>query len=187
MKYHNIPTLFDNQASLINGKNIGTDSVRYIQDAGQKTAGTTYIDRNTNELYVCVTTTNSVNNDGNFSKFNLKEAFNKLDNLNEVIVEYAAWNKSSHLDIIRYGRIVIGSVFLYNGNNKPAVIYKENEIIFKYPINNMIDTVVPLFYLTGSDKSIKQMRINTEGNFIAHTELYIQGNALVGHFYMGIL
>ena len=79
MKYHNIPTLFDNQASLINGKNIGTDSVRYIQDAGQKTAGTTYIDRNTNELYVCVTTTNSVNNDSNFSKFNLKEAFNKLD------------------------------------------------------------------------------------------------------------
>ena len=50
MKYHNIPTLFDNQASLINGKNIGTDSVRYIQDAGQKTAGTTYIDKNTNEL-----------------------------------------------------------------------------------------------------------------------------------------
>ena len=81
MKYHNIPTLFDNQASLINGKNIGTDSVRYIQDAGQKVAGTTYIDKNTNELYVCVTTTNSVNNDGNFSKFNLKEAFNKLDNL----------------------------------------------------------------------------------------------------------
>ena len=84
MKYHNIPTLFDNQASLINGKNIGTDSVRYIQDAGQKTAGTTYIDRNTNELYVCVTTTNSVNNDSNFSKFNLKEAFNKLDNINGV-------------------------------------------------------------------------------------------------------
>ena len=81
MKYHNIPTLFDNQASLINGKNIGTDSVRYIQDAGQKTAGTTYIDKNTNELYVCVTTTNSVNNDSNFSKFNLKEAFNKLDSL----------------------------------------------------------------------------------------------------------
>ena len=81
MKYHNIPTLFDNQASLINGKNIGTDSVRYIQDAGQKTAGTTYIDKNTNELYVCVTTTNSVNNDSNFSKFNLKEAFNKLDRL----------------------------------------------------------------------------------------------------------
>lgn len=85
MKYHSIPTLFDNQASLINGKNIGTDSVRYIQDAGQKTAGNTYIDRNTNELYVCVTTTNSVNNDWNFSKFNLKEAFNKLDNLNSGI------------------------------------------------------------------------------------------------------
>lgn len=84
MKYHNIPTLFDNQASLINGKNIGTDSVRYIQDAGQKTAGTTYIDKNTNELYVCVTTTDSVNNDGNFSKFNLKEAFNKLDIQNKV-------------------------------------------------------------------------------------------------------
>ena len=84
MKYHNIPTLFDNQASLINGKNIGTDSVRYIQDAGQKTAGNTYIDRNTNELYVCVTTTNSVNNDGNFSKFNLKEAFNKLDNFDKL-------------------------------------------------------------------------------------------------------
>lgn len=85
MKYHNIPTLFDNQASLINGKNIGTDSVRYIQDAGQKTAGTTYIDRNTNELYVCVKTTNSVNNDSNFSKFNLKEAFNKLDSLKDKI------------------------------------------------------------------------------------------------------
>ena len=86
MKYHNIPTLFDNQASLINGKNIGTDSVRYIQDAGQKTAGTTYIDKNTNELYVCVTTTNSVNNDSNFSKFNLKEAFNKLDNISTLYV-----------------------------------------------------------------------------------------------------
>ena len=111
----------------------------------------------------------------------------KLDSLNKVIVEYAAWNKYSHLDIIRYGRIVIGSVFLYNGDYSPAVVYKENEIIFKYPINNMIETVVPLFYLTGDDKSIKQMRINTEGNFIAHTELYIKGNALVGHFYMGIL
>ena len=102
MKYHNIPTLFDNQASLINGKNIGTDSVRYIQDAGQKTAGTTYIDRNTNELYVCVTTTDSVNNDSNFSKFNLKEAFNKLDRLK--FIPEKIWSGSSKkvtLDVIR--------------------------------------------------------------------------------------
>lgn len=107
--------------------------------------------------------------------------------MNKVIVEDVAWNKKSHLDIIRYGRIVIGSVFLYNGDYSPAVVYKENERIFKYPINNMIETVVPLFYLTGSDRSIKQMRITTEGDFIAHTELYIRGNALVGHFYIGIL
>ena len=105
MKYHNIPTLFDNQASLINGKNIGTDSVRYIQDAGQKTAGTTYIDKNTNELYVCVTTTNSVNNDSNFSKFNLKEAFNKLDSFDEKnseIIKIRYLNVLSSLYQLRY-------------------------------------------------------------------------------------
>ena len=102
MKYHNIPTLFDNQASLINGKNIGTDSVRYIQDAGQKTAGTTYIDKNTNELYVCVTTTNSVNNDSNFSKFNLKEAFNKLDSLisNNELVLLSDYNKFHEVNFV---------------------------------------------------------------------------------------
>ena len=155
MKYHNIPTLFDNQASLINGKNIGTDSVRYIQDAGQKTAGTTYIDKNTNELYVCVTTTNSVNNDSNFSKFNLKEAFNKLDSLKDKkSLTIPSWGREDKYVAyyingnVGYNQILIVwshdnlppylIMILVGGNNRDSpwsfnyrIIYKDSNIVIK--------------------------------------------------------
>ena len=175
MKYHNIPTLFDNQASLINGKNIGTDSVRYIQDAGQKTAGTTYIDRNTNELYVCVTTTNSVNNDSNFSKFNLKEAFNKLDSLghNYMYRKSTYVRLLSSLDQLR--SMDYGDYFIASIKSEDRFFEVVNNLnwfwleIFKSENIKHTDTWIKL---TNVDNSVFAGFLNTNGSITNIRKIY---------------
>ena len=163
MKYHNIPTLFDNQASLINGKNIGTDSVRYIQDAGQKTAGTTYIDKNTNELYVCVTTTNSVNNDSNFSKFNLKEAFNKLDILSGVYIEEILYTGDKY-----DGDITVKNIREYKNlrvtTNRGVTVHRNNITFRVEEFINLQTIVVDIESGGGTIKYISDTQLNIHGD-----------------------
>lgn len=83
MNYHSIPTLYEDLSSIINGKEVGYFNRKYIQEFGLKEAGRTYIDKNTGELFLCIHSTNGMDNDSNFVKFNLKEAFRKLDKLDD--------------------------------------------------------------------------------------------------------
>ena len=46
--------------------NAGMPSIRYIQDAGEKTAGNGYVDKTTGQLYLCKTTTTNTSVTSNF-------------------------------------------------------------------------------------------------------------------------
>ena len=125
---------YDKEIRSIAGGEFDSDLL-FLNDAGTKTAGKLYYDKNKSGLFKCIqTTTSTVNSTTNFVDVSSLENANKLENLfefNSLNINISDKNKGTlSLNLYKLGRIVFGTV---TGRNfQCEVLHKTNLIPVEY-------------------------------------------------------
>lgn len=135
------------------GANGGEREYSFIQDAGQKVAGKFYLDRNTNGIYKCVRTTNSVNNDSSFVKVDLDATLDKLQNL-----------VKSNYDTDANFYIDIGRVRIYRGRITIPKETKQAIVTLPFSYTNTNYVVIGIHDYARSNSAVYNIEVDASYN-----------------------